>query len=171
MIKGIEVREVKKLIDERGFFAEIMRSDWTDIFKDTLVQINFSCSYPGIIRAWHRHNKSQVDHFIVIDGKIKLNAYDDMKGSNTFGELDEIIISDEILKIVRIPGYLWHGFKAIGTRKVKLLYGVNRLYNYNVPDEERRPWNDPTIIPLSINGRRDDPRVGKTYDWNHPPHK
>jgi len=36
------------------------------------------------------------------------------------------------------------------------------------PEEEeeikerlRRPWNDPTIIPKSINGRTDDPRVGK----------
>jgi len=34
MIKGVEVREVKKLVDERGFFAEVMRTDWHDIFQD-----------------------------------------------------------------------------------------------------------------------------------------
>jgi len=30
------------------------------------------------------------------------------------------------------------------------------------PDEERRAWNDQTII---------DPRTSKPFDWNKPPHK
>jgi len=72
---------------------------------------------------------------------------------------------------VRVPGNLWHGHKTIGTNPIKLLYGVNRLYDYEDPDEERRLWNDPTIIPISINGRTDDPRVGRPWDWNYPPHK
>ena len=171
MIKGVEVREVKKNIDERGFFAELMRSDWQDIFKDDLVQVNLSYSYPNIIRAWHRHLQGQVDHFIVIDGSIKLCAYDDKEELDTYGELDEIILSNESLQIARIPGHLWHGFKAIGTHPAKLLYGVNHLYDYKNPDEERRPWNDPAIIPKTINGKKDDPRVGKPWDWNYPPHK
>ena len=171
MIKGVEVREIKKILDERGFFAESMRIDWQDIFEESICQVNLSCSFPGIIRAWHRHNQGQVDHFTVIDGAVKLCAYDDDKKSDTFGELDEIILSEESLKIVRIPGYLWHGFKALGPNQTKLLYGVNRLYDYKAPDEERRPWNDPSLIPKSINGRSDDPRVGITWDWNYPPHK
>jgi dTDP-4-dehydrorhamnose 3,5-epimerase len=44
-----------------------------------------------------------------------------------------------------------------------LIYFVNKLYNYDNPDEIRRTWNDP-IIPTSINGRIDDPRVGKPWD-------
>ena len=171
MIKGVEVKEVKKLVDERGFFAEVMRTDWHDIFQDPLLQINLSCSYPGTIRAWHRHNEGQVDRFIVIEGAAKICAYDDDKKSETCGELDEIILSDESLKIARIPGYLWHGFKALGIRETKLLYGVNRLYDYRSPDEERRPWDDHKLIPQSINGRLDDPRAGKPWDWNYPPHK
>jgi len=31
---------------------------------------------------------------------------------------------------------------------------VNRLYDYADPDEERRPWNDQTIIPRSIKGKK-----------------
>ena len=43
--------------------------------------------------------------------------------------------------------------------------------DYTNPDEERRPWNDRTIIPSSINGKTDDIRVGKPWNWDHPPHK
>ena len=39
---------------------------------------------------------------------------------------------------------------------------IENLYDYKNPDEERRPWNDPTII---------DPKTKKPYDWNAIPHK
>ena len=66
MIEGIKVRELIKNVDERGFFSEIMRDDWEDLLqKDKIDQFNFSYSYPGIVRAWHRHLRGQVDYFIV----------------------------------------------------------------------------------------------------------
>jgi dTDP-4-dehydrorhamnose 3,5-epimerase len=51
------------------------------------------------------------------------------------------------------------------------LYFVNRLYDYKNPDELRRSWNDASIIPKEINGRKDDPRVGHPWNWHHPPHR
>lgn len=172
MIDGINVKKLKKFVDERGFFSEILREDWGDLLEeDNIVQFNLSYSYPDIIRAWHRHLKGQVDYFICITGSIKVCAYDDREGSETYGELDEIILSEEDLKVARIPGILWHGYKAVGVKPVKILYGVNKLYNYNDPDEERRPWNDETVIPKSINGNKEDPRVGKPWDWYYSPNK
>jgi len=172
MIAGIEIKILSKHVDERGFFTELLRSDWNDFLRgDIIVQFNLSCSYPGIVRAWHRHVRGQVDYFICIDGSIKVCAYDGREGSETQGELEEIVLSSEKLMVARIPGVLWHGYKAIGPKPIRLLYGVNRLYDYNSPDEERRPWDDLTIIPKSINGRTDDPRVGKPWEWGYPPHK
>jgi len=172
MIEGVMVKDLGKHVDERGFFTELMRDDWTELLrKDDIVQFNLSYSFPGIVRAWHRHLRGQVDYFICIDGSIKVCAYDDRDDSKTYGELSEIIISSERLRVVRIPGILWHGYKAIGTEPIRLLYGVNKLYDYNNPDEERRPWNDSTIIPKSINDRTDHPRVGKPWDWNYLPYR
>ena len=172
MINGIVIKDLKKHVDERGFFAELLRDDWKEvILEDKIVQFNLSFSYPNVVRAWHRHMRGQVDYFISVEGSLKVCAYDDRKNSETEGELDEIVLSSESLKLVRVPGVLWHGYKAIGTKPVRILYGVNRLYDYTNPDEERRPWNDPTINPLKINGKKDDPRVGKPWDWFHPPHK
>ena len=42
MLKGIEVKPLRKFADERGFFTEIMRRDGEDIFQEEVVQANFS---------------------------------------------------------------------------------------------------------------------------------
>lgn len=167
MLEGIKIKPLKRHFDERGSFTELMRIDWKEILEeDEFVQANLSISYPGIIRAWHRHRRDQVDYFICLKGAIKICAYDD----ETKG-LDEIISTGQIPQIVRIPGKYWHGFKAIGNEHAWLLYFVNKLYDYEKPDEERTPWNTPTIIPSSINGRTDDPRVGKRWNWLAVPFK
>lgn len=172
MIEGIFVKDLVKNVDERGFLSELLRLDWKDLLgEDKIIQLNLSYSYPNIVRAWHRHLKGQVDYFMCIEGAIKLCAYDDREGSRTIGELDEIILSEERLRIVRISGILWHGYQSIGVKPIKLVYGVNQLYDYNVPDEERRPWDDPAIVPKSINGKKDDPRARKSWDWYAKPNK
>jgi len=172
MIEGIEKKDLIKHVDERGFFAELMREDWRKLLlDDKIVQFNLSYSYPGIVRAWHRHIKGQVDYFICIEGSVKICAYDDRVNSKTHGEINEIILSSERLGVARIPGILWHGYKAIDSKPTKLLYGVNRLYEYSNSDEERRPWNDLSIVPKSINGKTNDPRVGKPWDWNDLPYR
>jgi hypothetical protein len=35
----------------------------------------------------------------------------------------------------------------------------------------RMPGDDSAIVPRLINGRMDDPRCGKLWDWFYPPHK
>lgn len=158
MLPGIKVYDIKKMPDERGFFAELLRRDWENfVGSDNIVQINLSMSNPGIIRAWHRHSRGQVDYICVVKGTLKVCAYDDREDSKTKGQLDEIILNSEKLQIVRVPGFYWHGTKCIGDEPSMTLYFVTRLYGYENPDEERRSWNDPSII---------DPRTGERYDWN-----
>jgi len=167
MLAGIKIKPIKRFIDERGFFAEVMRKDWKDLFtEDTVVQSNLSFTYPNAIRAWHRHLRGQVDYFLALKGLIKICAFDDETG-----ELNEVFSSGLDPQIVRMPGKYWHGFKALGNEPALLLYFTTRLYDADDPDEERRPWDDPTLIPVAVNGKKDDARVGKTWDWNLPPHK
>lgn len=167
MLTGIRIKPIKRLSDERGFFTEIMRKDWKDLFGDDAVaQSNLSFTYPNNIRAWHRHLRGQTDYFIALKGAIKICAYDEKTG-----ELTEIISTGQDLQTVRMPGHYWHGFKAFGNEPALLLYFTTKLYDSTNPDEERRQWNDPTLIPKSINGKKEDPRVGKPWDWNYPPHK
>ena len=165
MLKGIEVKPLRKFADERGFFTEIMRRDW-QLLDEELLQANFSISYPGMVRAWHRHLRGQVDCFVALKGALKICAYDDETE-----ELDEIVSTGENLQVVRIPGHYWHGFKVVGDERAYLVYFVNRLYDYEKPDEERRAWDDETIVPKIINGKEDDERCNKPWNWFYLPYK
>ena len=167
MLKGLTIRQLKRFSDERGFFTEVMRKDWKDLFaEDKIAQANLSITYPGVIRAWHRHLRGQTDYLIALKGAIKICIYDEKTR-----ELDEVVSTDRDLQAVRVPGHYWHGFKVIGKEPVMLLYFTTNLYDSANPDEERRPWDDLTVIPKSINSKTDDLRVGKPWNWNYPPHK
>jgi dTDP-4-dehydrorhamnose 3,5-epimerase len=164
MLPGVNIKEILKIPDERGSFAEIFRDDWPEFIEsqDKIVQTNLSYSYPGMIRAWHRHLRGQVDYFVTIKGAIKICVYDEREDSSTRGQLDEIISSSEKLQCVRVPGFYYHGFKSIGSEPALIVYLTTKLYNYDDPDEERKPWNDSNII---------DSKTNKPYDWNALPHK
>ena len=165
MLPGIIIKPLKRFADERGFFTEIMRGDWAEVFQEGIVQANMSYSYPGMVRAWHRHGRGQVDHFLAVKGALKICAYDDESR-----EIDEIVSSGEAPQVVRVPGHYWHGFKVLGNEPAVLVYFVNRLYDYSDPDEIRRPWNDTMIVPALINGKKDE-RCGVAWDWLSPPFK
>jgi dTDP-4-dehydrorhamnose 3,5-epimerase len=166
-LKGVKTYEIKILPDERGFFAEAFRQDWKEFFEDEqITQANLSYSYPNVVRAWHKHLKGQIDHFLVLKGAMKICAYEEETG-----KMAEVIASGEKPTVVRIPGKYFHGTKTISDTPSLTIYFVNRLYDYKNPDEHRRPWNDQTIIPTEINVKKNDPRVGKPWDWFRVPYK
>jgi dTDP-4-dehydrorhamnose 3,5-epimerase len=103
---------------------------------------------------------------LALKGLIKICAFDD-----TTEEINEVVSSALNMQLVRIPGHYWHGFKAIGDEPAMLLYFTTNLYDPANPDEERRPWNDPVLVPKIVNGKKDDARVGKPWDWNYSPNK
>ena len=165
-LEGVRVKELNLFPDERGFFAEVLRRDWADLVDEWIAQANLSFSYPGIVRAWHKHLRGQVDYFLVVKGAMKVCAYDEATG-----RMAEVIGSAAKPSVIRIPGHYQHGTMTIGNEPSVTIYFVNRLYEPRDPDEQRRPWNDPGIIPNEINGNKNDPRVGKAWDWFYSPHK
>ena len=166
LLEGVRTYELNILPDERGFFVEALRQDWQDFVDEWIAQVNLSYSYPNVVRAWHKHLRGQVDYFLVIKGAMKICAYDEETR-----RLAEVISNGDKPTLVRIPGHYWHGIKAISSEPSLTVYFVTRLYDYKNPDEERRPWNDPDIIPLVINDNENDPRVNQPWDWFYQPHK
>jgi dTDP-4-dehydrorhamnose 3,5-epimerase len=166
-LRGVRSLDLNVFPDERGYFAEALREDWKELLEDDRVtQTNVSFSYPGIIRAWHKHMRGQVDYFLVLQGAMKICAYEE-----DTRRMAEVISSGQKPTLVRIPGKYLHGTKTVSSEPSLTVYFVTRLYDYKDPDEIRRPWNDQTIIPAEINANKNDPRVGKPWDWSTPPHK
>jgi dTDP-4-dehydrorhamnose 3,5-epimerase len=165
-LEGVRVRDLNLIPDERGFFAEALRQDWSGLVDEWVTQANLSFSYPGIVRAWHKHVRGQVDYFLVVKGAAKICAYDEASG-----KLAEVICTANKPSIVRIPGRYQHGTKTISEEPSITVYFVNRIYDPGNPDELRRPWDDPGIVPTEINGSRNDQRIGKAWDWFYRPFK
>jgi dTDP-4-dehydrorhamnose 3,5-epimerase len=165
-LEGFGTYELKVLPDERGLFAEVLRRDWQEVTGDWIEQVSLSHSYSGMVRAWHRHNRGQVDFITVLKGALKICAYDDASG-----QLVEVVGNSSKPTVVRIPGQFWHGTKCVSDESTIAIYCMTRLYDYKNPDEERRPWNDPAVVPVEINGNKKDPRVNHPFDWFYPPYK
>ena len=152
LIEGIELKQLKKNVDERGYLCEILRKDW-DIFKE-FVMAYFSITFPGVVRAWHRHPRTkQLDYMCILQGTGKIVVYDARDNSPTEGVINEFIIGEDNPKLIRIPGECWHGFKALGVKPALLLNIPTEMYNCKKPDEERLP-PDTDKIP---------------YDWKLTP--
>lgn len=154
MIEGVETRELQVNTDERGHLVEMFREDWDEYDPEPAMSY-FSTSSPGVIRAWHRHNRGQIDHFVCPQGRIKVGVYDDRDDSPTQGEIKTFVIGEHNQQAVRIPGACWHGFKVIGNEQALLVNFPTNLYDYEDPDEERLP-HDTDEIPL---------------DWEAEPHE
>jgi dTDP-4-dehydrorhamnose 3,5-epimerase len=147
MIDGVSIKNLQVNADERGHLVEVFRKDW-DLYELEPAMSYYSLSYPGVVRAWHRHTRGQIDHFVCPSGRIKVAVYDDREGSPTRGELNTFVIGEHNQQAIRLPGDCWHGFKVVGNEQAILINFPTKLYDYDDPDEERLP-SDTDAIPMS----------------------
>ena len=111
MIEGGKITKLKQIFDERGKVMHMLRND-SEIFQK-FGEIYFSTSYPGVVKAWHRH-KEMTLNYAVIYGEIKFVLYDDRNASSTKGQIQEFFISPQNYVLVTVPPMIGNGFKCIG---------------------------------------------------------
>ncbi len=142
MIHGVRIKRLERHVDDRGYVMEILRDD-DDLFK-RVGQVYVSTCYPGVVKAWHCHQK-QWDHFCVIKGNAKIGLYDDRPDSPTKGETNAFVIGEQNPVLIQIPPLVWHGQMAVGTEMSILLNMPTEHYDHQAPDELRRDPFDPEI--------------------------
>ena len=111
MIDGVKLTPLKQIFDERGKVMHMLRED-SSVFS-RFGEIYFSCTHPGVVKAWHMHKKMTLN-YAVIYGEIKFVLYDDRPQSPTKGELQEFFISPENYILVTVPPLILNGFKSVG---------------------------------------------------------
>ncbi len=142
MIQGVEVKQLTRRADERGYLMELLRSD--DEIFNKFGQCYVSMNYPNVIRAWHWHQK-QDDHFVVVKGMIRVGLYDMREGSPTRGEVSEFYLGENNHIVLKIPVGVAHGYKTVGVEPSLLVNFPSEVYNREEPDEQRLPWNTDQI--------------------------
>jgi len=141
-IDGVVVKNLKRIIDERGWLMEIFRSDWPEFQK--FGQTYMTTCRPGVVKAWHYH-KLQWDHFVPIRGNALIGLYDPRDGSPSKGILQEIEVREEEPKFIKIPPMVHHGFTPIDDKDIWVINTPTELYNYMQPDDYRLEWDVPSI--------------------------
>jgi dTDP-4-dehydrorhamnose 3,5-epimerase len=142
LITGVEIKNLVKHADDRGYLMEILRAD--DPIFQKFGQVYISMNYPGVVRAWHWH-ELQDDHFCCVQGMIQVPLYDMREDSPTYGQLDEFFMGENHAILLKIPRGVAHGYKTLGTTPSLLLNFPTQPYNCEQPDEHRLPWNTDRI--------------------------
>jgi dTDP-4-dehydrorhamnose 3,5-epimerase len=141
-IDGVWVKDLTIIPDERGRLFEVLRSDDEGFLK--FGQVYVTTTYPGVVKAWHLH-RIQYDNFCCVKGMVKLVLFDPREDSPTKGTLSEYFIGEHAMRLVRVPPGVYHGWKCISEEEAVVLNGSTEVYNREVPDEERAPWDTPEI--------------------------
>ncbi len=142
LIRGVRTKPLKVVPDERGRLMEMLRADDELFLK--FGQVYLTAAYPGVVKAWHYHEK-QTDHFVCVSGMMKLVLYDDREGSPTRGLINEFFVGDRNPLLVQIPPLVFHGFKCISEHEALVVNLPTEVYDHAKPDELRVDAHDPRI--------------------------
>jgi len=141
-IDGVVIKPLRQVRDRRGWLMEILRADAPEFQR--FGQVYVTVAYPGVVKAWHCHEK-QTDHVTVVAGEARIALYDGRDGSPTRGNVVDVVAGEDRPVLVIIPPGVYHGFKSTGDAPVHVVNVPTELYDYDEPDELRRPYDDPEI--------------------------
>jgi dTDP-4-dehydrorhamnose 3,5-epimerase len=150
MIDDVKTKRLKVIPDERGRLMEILRAD--DPLFLRFGQVYMTTTYPGVVKAWHKHEK-QTDNLACVQGMIKLALYDPREKSPTFKEINQFYIGVHNPLLVQIPAGVYHGWMCVGEEEAIVINIPTEVYNYEHPDEQRL---DPYENDIPYDWRRKD---------------
>jgi dTDP-4-dehydrorhamnose 3,5-epimerase len=142
MIEGVITKKLVRHCDDRGFFMEILRDD--DELLSRFGQASLSMSYPGVIKAFHYHER-QDDLWFFPAGNAQVVLYDLRETSPTKGETNVFYMGETNPMLLVIPKGVAHGYRVLGPNPVIITYFTTESYDPKNPDEKRLEWNDPQI--------------------------
>ncbi|MBA7702086.1 hypothetical protein ES703_110840 [subsurface metagenome] len=134
MIDGVKTKKLKVIPDERGRLMEVLRQD--DSLFAKFGQIYMTTTYPGVVKAWHKHEK-QTDNVVCVQGMIKLALYDPREGSSTHKEINEFYLGIHSPLLIQIPPGIYHGWMCVSEEEAIIVNIPTEVYNYENPDEQR----------------------------------
>jgi dTDP-4-dehydrorhamnose 3,5-epimerase len=145
LVAGVAVEPLRIFADDRGYFTELARlgKGLAERFAtQAQVQVSFTLTYPGAIKAIHYHFE-QTDVWAPLEGMLQVFLYDLRQDSPTFGRINTLYVGRYRPWSLRIPPGIGHGYKVLGADQAMLVYLTDR--HYNPEDEGRLAWDHPAI--------------------------
>lgn len=123
--------KVIKHSHDRGNFRTIFEKSKINI---DIKQVSTSLTFPGVIKAFHKHNK-QTDIWYVVKGNVRAVTVD----SKTQETKEYFLGEDCDDSVLIIPPTVWHGYQVLGNKPATMLYLLDS--EYDVTDEIRERYD------------------------------
>ena len=141
-IDGVKIKKLVKHCDERGYFLEVLRDD--DELLERFGQSSYTIAYPGVIKAFHWHEK-QYDLWFFGRGEARVVLYDLRPESSTYKKFQQVFAGEREPVLIVIPPRVAHGYQVLGSAPAGLFYHTTLSYDRDNPDEGRIPYDDPEL--------------------------
>jgi len=132
--------------DNRGYFSEFYNKQKLKAqgFDHDFIQDNIASSTRGVLRGLHfqKGSSSQAKLVSVLEGEIYDVCVDIRKGSQTFGQWEGFLLSENNKKQLFVPKGFAHGYLVL-SEKGRVFYKVDNKYDQL--NEAGLAYNDPDI--------------------------
>lgn len=147
-IEGVEIRQLKKYVDERGWLSELFRHDELAAeFHPVMSYI--SMTEPGVTRGPHEH-VGQADYFCFIGpSNFKIRLWDNREASPTYRNVVTQFVGADNPASVLVPRGIVHAYRNVGSTGGVVINCPNRLFmgeGKREPIDEIRHEDDPHTI-------------------------
>jgi dTDP-4-dehydrorhamnose 3,5-epimerase len=144
-IEGVDIRPLKKFVDERGWLTELWRDDeCTDKVMPAMCYA--SLSRPGTQRGPHEH-VDQTDWFCFFGpSNFLVMLWDNRPNSPTYNNVMRFFVGEDDPKTVIVPEGVVHGYRNVGIKDGLVVNLPNRLFagkDKKEPVDEVRHEIDP----------------------------
>jgi dTDP-4-dehydrorhamnose 3,5-epimerase len=126
-IHDVTVKPLTKFLDERGWLAEMFRSD--EVAPEIMpVMTYISMTQPGVARGPHEH-VDQTDYFCFIGpANFKVYLWDSRPTSPTYGTRQVVFAGIDAPMAVIVPPGIVHAYKNVSQEYGIVFNAPNRLY-------------------------------------------
>lgn len=126
-IKGVDIRDLQKFADDRGWLAELFRND--ELSREFYPVMSYiSSSDPGVRRGPHEH-VDQADLFCFMGpSSFKLRMWDNRRDSESYNHMMTLVVGANNPKSVLVPAGVVHAYQNVGEVQGIVINCPNRLY-------------------------------------------
>lgn len=144
LIEGVRMRDLVLHTDDRGTVCEMFDPRW-NWHPDPLVFTYFYTLRPGWVKGWAMH-KIHEDRYCLLSGEMKVVLYDARSDSPTFGQVQELYLTENRRQLLSIPTGVWHADQNVGLKDVLVVNFPTIQYDHANPDKYRLPV-DTDLVP------------------------
>jgi dTDP-4-dehydrorhamnose 3,5-epimerase len=145
-IQDLEVVDLRRFVDDGGNFTELGRLSaglHAAVPGFEVRQVNYSELEPGVIKAFHVHQRQTDVWFVPPSDRMLLVVVDVRRDSPTSGVTRRVVLGDGASRLVRIPPGVAHGVRNLAPTRGRMIYFVDTHFSPapEDTDEGRLPWD------------------------------